>query len=65
MREQVPSLCLSAPAPQRKGGDLQRFEELYPENQDQILALTVVYVPCSLDSGFPQHCWVCTLSQGG
>ena len=30
---------------------LERFYDFLPENQGQILALTVLYVPCSLDGG--------------
>ena len=32
---------------------LERFSRLEPESQGQNLALTVVCVPCSLDSGAP------------
>ena len=34
-----------------KRGQLKRFSELSPESKGQHLALTVLYVPNSLDSG--------------
>jgi len=48
-----PQFLLTFPAPrfQAKRGQLKRFQGLLPESQGQNRALTVLYVPNSLDSG--------------
>jgi hypothetical protein len=40
---------------QAKKEQLERFQGLFTASQAQKLALTVLHVPCSLDSGPGQH----------
>ena len=48
----VPTVHLYDPHRCRAKSELlYKFKRLLPESQDQNLALTVLHVPCSLDSG--------------
>ena len=58
----------ASPAPERRGDNLKGFKGFHLKNgssQGQDLALTVLYVPCSLDSGAARGEGALSRAEGG